>query len=1031
MDKDSTDKHTEPVVNESGNQGQVTASPKKEGPGKRIEAEINSKAPVKRDWGLTLALDYRHIIWGLILLATIYTRFHHLGEKPFHHDESLYSKYMWNFYVGLGYEYDPMQHGPFMFFFAQLMFFLFGISNYTVRLQPALMGVGMVLLARAFRHRLGEWGAIILGIMLVISPHTMYFTRFMREDPMFAFGAVALVAGYSMYMYTKRAAYAYWAAAALAMIFCIKESYFVNVLTLLTFGVLVFIYEVYEGRKAGRALKAEALAVAARYPLLTKQFIITTIWGFVLTIYAGMHVAWRTTYKGNWDLMIRIYWVVGFLLMAGFIAYCLVMAERSRGRGAQGASLYKGFFDDSTTFAWSVGIFAAIWFVLYTTVGFNLPGFWKAIYGWFEYWLNQHQIKRIAGPFHYYNYKLINYEILAVAAALLYTVWKLMARLSFVIAAVVFMAVMVLIGDRGLPGINHEYFMGKDLVFALGFFIAGVWSVFQHLKEKKYFIAFTIHWAVMSYLAYSYLQEKVPWLGLHITIPTIFVAAYALMQLIKYNKSRPWKIVGLVLVGLLAAYEIHSSFLLNWFYESDPREQLVYVQTTPDMPRLVKEIEEIAEWRGEGKDMPLIYGGEATWPLYWYLRDWRKVLYMANIQENKEVPVIVADWKKRHEYAKALGDEYVVRRYRIRHWWIPSRNDFDKDFRVALKQFWRWVMYRETFKNEIYGSEDSAVFFHKDVAARLWNVDIGQPPPEAAVTERPVEPSLRSEVLPPLVMFGRYGNQTSSFNNPGDLAVDNEGNIWVVDTENSRVQKFAPDGAHLLTLGNQAGAEKGQFSKPRGIAIDNAGFVYVADTWNHRIQKFSLAGEFIMTWGSPEVYWAPKDLVVTDNNEVFIVDTGFHRVHKTDTTGREIKIFGQAGALSDQFQEPVGITTNIDGTVLICDTANHRVQVVDQNGQFVRRFFTYGWESYYSEPYIAVAPDGRIFVSDSPNHRIQIFSKEGTLLSYWGEKGVGKGQFMGPLGICIKGDKVYVSEGQNHRVQVFQIPGLQAEPAQQ
>jgi len=94
------------------------------------------------------------------------------------------------------------------------------------------------------------------------------------------------------------------------------------------------------------------------------------------------------------------------------------------------------------------------------------------------------------------------------------------------------------------------------------------------------------------------------------------------------------------------------------------------------------------------------------------------------------------------------------------------------------------------------------------------------------------------------LQFGTIGGLDSGyFNSPTDLAIDNRnGDIYVVDSGNNRVQRFDSEGAFLSEFG-QFGAENGSFSSPWGIAIDNSGYVYISDTKNARIEKF-MPGKF-------------------------------------------------------------------------------------------------------------------------------------------------------------------------------------------
>ena len=78
---------------------------------------------------------------------------------------------------------------------------------------------------------------------------------------------------------------------------------------------------------------------------------------------------------------------------------------------------------------------------------------------------------------------------------------------------------------------------------------------------------------------------------------------------------------------------------------------------------------------------------------------------------------------------------------------------------------------------------------------------------------------------------------TGAFARPPGIAVDAAGNVYVVDSENNRVQVFAPNGRFLAKWGTR-GDGPGEFSQPTAIAIGCEGDAYVADTNNNRVQRF-------------------------------------------------------------------------------------------------------------------------------------------------------------------------------------------------
>ncbi len=97
--------------------------------------------------------------------------------------------------------------------------------------------------------------------------------------------------------------------------------------------------------------------------------------------------------------------------------------------------------------------------------------------------------------------------------------------------------------------------------------------------------------------------------------------------------------------------------------------------------------------------------------------------------------------------------------------------------------------------------------------------------------------------------WGSPGPGDGQFNTPYHVATDADGNVYVADFNNHRLQKFDSNGVFIAKWGSN-GTGDGQFNSPMGIAIDTTGNVYVADFYNHRIQKFGPNGAFIAKWGS-------------------------------------------------------------------------------------------------------------------------------------------------------------------------------------
>ena len=132
------------------------------------------------------------IFIGVILLAII-TRFYDLGTRVMSHDESLHTYFSWLLYRGQGYEHSPMMHGPFQFHIVALTYFLFGASDFTSGIPAALFSIAIVVMVWYWRRYLGKWGALIAGLLLVISPYMLYYWRYVRNESFVAFSGIVML----------------------------------------------------------------------------------------------------------------------------------------------------------------------------------------------------------------------------------------------------------------------------------------------------------------------------------------------------------------------------------------------------------------------------------------------------------------------------------------------------------------------------------------------------------------------------------------------------------------------------------------------------------------------------------------------------------------------------------------------------------------------------------------------------------------------------------------------------------------------
>src|SRR4030095_16642573 len=163
---------------------------------------------------------------GIILLAII-TRFYNLGARVMSHDESLHTYFSWLLYKGQGYQHTPMMHGPWQFHFIALSYFLFGVSDFTARIPAATFSIITVCMAWYWRRYLGNWGALIAGFLMVISPYMLFYGRYVREDVYAGLSGVLLLYSVLRYFESGEHKYLYWVTAGLIIHFLDKETSFI------------------------------------------------------------------------------------------------------------------------------------------------------------------------------------------------------------------------------------------------------------------------------------------------------------------------------------------------------------------------------------------------------------------------------------------------------------------------------------------------------------------------------------------------------------------------------------------------------------------------------------------------------------------------------------------------------------------------------------------------------------------------------------------------------------------------------------
>jgi uncharacterized protein (TIGR03663 family) len=176
--------------------------------------------------------------YAALCTAALAVRLVGLEDRPFHHDESQDAYFSWLFFTQGEYHYQPILHGPLRFYLTSAAYLVFGDSDFTARLAPALMGTLMVPLPYLLRDQLGRVAAFAAAAALAFGPSYLYYSRFAREDIYIACITLALLAVTFRFLERPRRHQPALIGALLALSFATKESTFITVFVAGTFFIL-------------------------------------------------------------------------------------------------------------------------------------------------------------------------------------------------------------------------------------------------------------------------------------------------------------------------------------------------------------------------------------------------------------------------------------------------------------------------------------------------------------------------------------------------------------------------------------------------------------------------------------------------------------------------------------------------------------------------------------------------------------------------------------------------------------------------
>ena len=156
---------------------------------------------------------------------------------------------------------------------------------------------------------------------------------------------------------------------------------------------------------------------------------------------------------------------------------------------------------------------------------------------------------------------------------------------------------------------------------------------------------------------------------------------------------------------------------------------------------------------------------------------------------------------------------------------------------------------------------------------------------------------------------------------PTLCGIDSAGNLFVSDTGNNRILCWDPQGNLIRVIGineldlangwMKSGSEPGEFDEPAGVALDREGNIYVADSNNHRIQKFRGSGECVFVFGEEGDQAGkllfPINLRIGMDGSILVSDLNGSRIQRFDGSGHfmyELMFSGESGSVGDFEVDP-------------------------------------------------------------------------------------------------------------------------------
>ena len=966
--------------------------------------------------------NWETVAWAVILIVAVVSRFYALGARGMSHDESLHAVYSLDLYRSGNYQHNPMMHGPFLFHANAFIYFLFGVSDATARVMPALAGIGTIIAAWFYRRWLGRTGALLTALFLLFSPSLLFHSRYIRNDIYIVFFTMMWIYGMFRFIEDRKMKWLYLTVTAMALGFATKENLF---MAGTIFGVFLTGAALWRMRTGQESLRESSFADLA-------VLLFTLVLPFVAPL-GHLLLDWDAlAYSSTQDLTRSAFLVLLMTGVSAAIAFWwfspVKEIEKEGNPPAGNIQATRITFSNWATF---MALFWAIEILLFTTFFTNpVDGLATGVVGSLGYWLKQQEVQRGSQPWYYYIMQGLLYEFLLMFLSL---------------GGLALLLQRLRTGDWEAPTVAEQNPSNAEGKSRKDGAIAASDPTHASSSVQIYFILFLAWWGIAAWLAYSYAGEKMPWLMTHMAQPMALFGGWwgaQLLQRIDWQKVRAaqgwwllalfpallfalvtlfgsipaagrdlntlsrtvrfilalgvtggllyfiqlafqrvgWRLTlrlsAVTALAILFLLTIRFSYLLTYINYDMATEYLVYAHAAPDVKRALHEIETISERTVGEREIQVSYDDDVAWPMTWYMRSFpNHIFYGANpTTEAMNAPIILVGKKNYEQVEPYVARDYVSRNYRL-VWWpeesYKGTGDGEGSQGLTFKQIW-------------------GALTEPERRSRLWQIFFFRNHPGRTLTAWPHRHDFRMYVhkdiadivwdLNVVPLAGGESSQSPIFNY-------------------EEVERSA-NGVYSGIYGNLP------LVTPRSIAVGPGGLRFILDTGNNRVVVLNPDGTFRLEFGST--------CFLSD-----IVDSAC-----VDPDG------GGPLELGDgQFREPWGIAVGADGTVFVADTWNGRIQAFDSQGNFLRKWGVFSIiNNENRDPYalfgprgLAVTPTGNLLVADTGNKRILEFTPIGEFVRQVGGGGILLGHFEEPVDVVVHPPtgNVLVSDAWNRRIQVL------------